>query len=193
MKNVFLDTETTNIRPGQICQISYIVDNGVNLRAVNHFLEVDEMSSGAEAIHGFSIDKLKTLSCGKRFKDISNSLFSDLKDSLLICHNIAFDYSFLQDEFWRLSLNVPSCDIFCTMMYFVNICKIPGRSFLRNYKWPTLMELAGYLGITDNAVLKFQSDCFGSDKVAHDSRYDTTVLYLCYQEAITQNILKEVI
>ena len=66
MKLLFFDTETTNIRPGSICQLSYIVvDSSVKPQKTlgkNFFFTVEEMSPEAEAVHGFSLEKLYTLS-----------------------------------------------------------------------------------------------------------------------------------
>ena len=55
MKLLFFDTETTSIRPGHICQLSYItVDTSTKpqtTKGKNFFFTVDEMDEGAEAVH----------------------------------------------------------------------------------------------------------------------------------------------
>ena len=63
LRNVFFDTETTGWTPGQIAQLSVIVENQGKIElAKNYFFTVDEMSSGAEQAHHLSIDTLKQLS-----------------------------------------------------------------------------------------------------------------------------------
>ena len=68
MKLLFFDTETTSVKPGNICQLSYItVDTSTKPQTTigkNFFFTVDEMDEGAEAIHGFSLEKIYELSDG---------------------------------------------------------------------------------------------------------------------------------
>ena len=57
MKLLFFDTETTSVKPGHICQLSYItVDTTTKPQRTigkNFFFTVDEMDPGAEEVHGF--------------------------------------------------------------------------------------------------------------------------------------------
>ena len=70
MRIVFLDTETTGLEPGQICQLSYIVQEGNNLiKRVNQFFKVDYVDLGATKVNGLTKDMLDTLSKGKVFAD----------------------------------------------------------------------------------------------------------------------------
>ena len=66
---IYLDTETTGLRPGQICQLSYVIQDGQQVRGKNFFYTVDAVEYGAFMVHGFSVEKLKSLSKGKRFSD----------------------------------------------------------------------------------------------------------------------------
>lgn len=61
---LLIDTETTSYHPGQIAQLSYIhLDDDRNyITAKNYFFTVDEMDPYAEAIHGFSLERLYNLS-----------------------------------------------------------------------------------------------------------------------------------
>ena len=52
MRNVFLDTETTNLTPGQIAQLSYIVEDNGKVQGKNFFFKVDSMDEGAEKVTG---------------------------------------------------------------------------------------------------------------------------------------------
>ncbi len=60
MKMIFFDTETTGIRPGNICQLSYIlVDTSYKPTKTigkNIFFTVDYVEPSAQDVHGFSID-----------------------------------------------------------------------------------------------------------------------------------------
>ena len=71
MKLLFFDTETTSVRPGHICQLSYItVDTSTKPQTTigkNFFFTVDEMDPAAQEVHGFSLEKLYELSNGLEF------------------------------------------------------------------------------------------------------------------------------
>mgnify|MGYP003734308207 FL=1 len=70
---IFFDTETTGLKPGSICQLSYItVDASVKpqiTRGENIFFSVDYMEPSAEEVHGFSVEDLYELSGGLYFED----------------------------------------------------------------------------------------------------------------------------
>ena len=82
---LYLDTETTGLRPGQICQISYIMQTKNSVVAKNMFFTVDSVEYGAYSVHGFSVEKLKELSKGKRFEDCVLEIKEDLLKELLYC------------------------------------------------------------------------------------------------------------
>ena len=80
MKVVILDTETTGFeaKSNQIAQLAYlvIIDGQVEFKK-NFFFTVDKMDKGAENTHGFSIEKLKLLSEGRRFCHHAREIFED--------------------------------------------------------------------------------------------------------------------
>ena len=81
MKLLFFDTETTSIKPGSICQLSYItVDASTKPQVTtgkNFFFTVDEMDPSAQEIHGFSLEKLYELSKGhKHIHRLHKHIFS---------------------------------------------------------------------------------------------------------------------
>ena len=99
---IYLDTETTGLYPGQICQLSYIIQNGTKLTPKNFFFSVDYVEKSAQMIHGFSVELLKQLSGGNDFScDICEIERDFLSANCLIAHNTAFDFSFLRKEFER--------------------------------------------------------------------------------------------
>ena len=83
MKLLFFDTETTSIKPGSICQLSYItVDASTKPQVTtgkNFFFTVDEMDPSAQEIHGFSLEKLYELSEGHYFEDLAFDFINDFR------------------------------------------------------------------------------------------------------------------
>ncbi|EKN43122.1 putative DNA polymerase III subunit epsilon [Clostridium botulinum CFSAN001627] len=152
MKKIFIDTETTGLEPGEIIQLTYCVCD-INFRgeekvsfAKNFFFDVDYIEESAEAIHGFSVEKLKILSKGKKFKDLASEISSDLKDGIFIAHNVNFDRKFVTAEFNRLNdMNWIPKEFFCTMEYFKPIVKATTRT--GKLKKPRLEEAVDFLDI----------------------------------------------
>lgn len=77
MKLVVFDTETTDLRPGQICQLSYLIAADGVVAGKNLFFSVDEMNESPEAVHGMSMEMLEELSGGERFEDRAQEIFDD--------------------------------------------------------------------------------------------------------------------
>jgi DNA polymerase III epsilon subunit-like protein len=70
-KYMVLDTETSGFKLGQICQLSYITfdENFKILKTFNQYFVVESVDEWASNVHGLTVEKLKTLSGGKIFKD----------------------------------------------------------------------------------------------------------------------------
>lgn len=187
MKKIFLDTETTGFKPGQICQLTYTItiDDKVE-SAKNFFLSCDYVDPGAEKIHGFSVERLKKLSGGRTFKDIAKEVATDLQDGIFIAHNVNFDIDFVKTEIERASYPFIIAGQFCTMKYFENIIKLKGK-YKGKYKWPRLEETMQFLNI--NAEGKgFNSDLqklYGDEGISfHDARFDVCGLVSVYYKAL---------
>jgi DNA polymerase III alpha subunit (gram-positive type) len=102
MRRVYLDSETTDLTPGQICQLSYFIeDNGKIIKTINHYFDVKEISESAAQVNGFTLEKLKKLSDGMRFSDVAFLVNKDLQDNIIIGHNISFDERFVRAELYR--------------------------------------------------------------------------------------------
>lgn len=195
MKLLFLDTETTDKSPGQVCQLTYIIYDTNPLtpqdkvKAKNFFFSVDFMSDTAYKIHGFDIDKLKTLSGNLQFKDLYKLFKRDLIESdFIIGHNVNFDISFLTKEFERIDISFKPKNIFCSMNYFKNILKL--KSSTGSIKSPKLSELLEYLKINDDNILESTKKLFNNeDSYFHDARFDTTALYLSIIKAIKLKLI----
>lgn len=183
-KYMVLDTETTGLEPGQICQLSYLIfDENFEIEKIyNRFYNVEYVEEGASNIHGFTKEKLDILSEGKEFDfDISEICFDFIDVEKIIIHNKEFDLKFLDFEFKRFNTEIDlRSKSFCTMNYHTDILKLPGKS--RNgsgYKWPRLSETLKYYGICDEHVLEISQKYFSCDEIGfHDARFDVTGLYL---------------
>ena len=175
---LYFDTETSGLKPGQICQLSYVLQNKNSVTAKNFFFTVDSVEYGAYMVHGFSVEKLKKLSGGKRFCDFIDEIEKDfLSSDILVSHNTAFDFSFMRTEFERAGKIFHINDEFCTMKKSTPVCKLK-RTSSPNYKYPKLSELCAYFGITDGLLKDTSNALFGAQAGYHDARFDTTAVYI---------------
>jgi DNA polymerase-3 subunit epsilon len=127
MKTMILDTETTGFQPGQICQLTYaIVDEAKNfevIKAFNKFFPVEKVDSGAEAVHGLSVEKCLELSEGKPFSESADEILEDLCSvERIVIHNQKFDVRFMDAELTRVEkpFNFEPVS-FCTMEHYTPI------------------------------------------------------------------------
>lgn len=180
---LYLDTETTGLRAGEICQLSYILQDTLEIKTKNFYFTVDYIEPSAVSVHGLTTQKLKLLSNGKKFKDSYLEILSDLTNAdLIVTHNTSFDFSFLRAEFERVGVIFDESKGFCSMKKSVPVCKLQ-RPNSKGYKYPKLCELTAFLGITDQEILINTKNIFGSDCGYHDARFDTTAVYLACEKA----------
>jgi len=182
MKRVFLDTETTGLSPGQIAQLSIIIDeDGKEPIGKNYFFEIDYITSGAQEVCGRGIEFYKQASGGKRFKDSMHEILADLDGATLIAHNLSFDENFISTELWRQQVIFKPADRFDTMLYFKDICKIVGKN--GRIKNPKLEELVNFFNINRDKITKYSEQLFDTDNTGgfHDARYDTTAMFVVFQ------------
>lgn len=200
MKLLFFDTETTSVKPGNICQLSYItVDTSTKPQQTigkNFFFTVDEMDEGAEAIHGFSLEKLYELSEGLEFFDRIQEFMRDFFDAdFVIGHNVQFDVKFLKHEVDSLynagmiETNWEPKKTFCTMAYYKPICSIPSANG-NGIKNPKLSEVINFLGISDAAIAAKADELFQGSGNYHDARFDTAAVYLLVIEGMKKKLIK---
>lgn len=179
-KMVWLDTETSGLRPGQICQVSYIIDANGYLEGKNMFFSVDYIEPGAAETTGFDVESLRNMSGGLTFADRASEIAEDLKGSMLICHNVNFDRKFLDMEFYRLGMLAGYEKTFCTMEFFTPLVALPKKRG-SGYKFPRLEEVADWLMIDRDKVASYAQKVFGtSSRISfHDARFDTTLMVVC--------------
>lgn len=187
MKLLFFDTETTSIKPGSICQLSYItVDAGVKPQITtgkNFFFTVDEMDPSAEEIHGFSLEKLYELSNGQYFEDLVPDFFDDFVNAdFIIGHNVNFDVRFLKHELLSLGEDFNPKNVFCTMAYYRDICKIKKAN--GEIKNPKLSEVIDWLNISTEKIAETSEKLFEGSGNYHDARFDTAATYLTVIEGL---------
>ena len=192
MKLLFFDTETTGIKPGSICQLSYIVtDTSTKPQTTigkNFFFTVDEMGEEAQKIHGFSLEKLYELSNGMYFEDFFEEFLNDfIEADFIIGHNVQFDIKFLKHELSGLGEEFIPSNIFCTMQYYKDICNIlkPNGSV----KNPKLEEVVRFLNITDKQIADKANELFQGSGNYHDARFDTTATYLLIIEGLKRGYI----
>lgn len=175
---LYFDTETSGLHPGQICQLSYIMQSKKETIAKNFFFTVDNVEYGAYMVHGFSLEILFKLSKGKRFSYFIKEIETDFKNAdLVVSHNTAFDFMFMRAEYERLGLDFIVKAEFCSMKKMTPVCKL-NRSSGVGYKYPKLSELCAYFGITDREISITSEKLFGKSADYHDARFDTTAVYL---------------
>lgn len=179
MKKVFLDTETTGFAPGQIGQLSMIIEeeNG-EIVCKNYFFDIDYISDSASEATGRDLDFYKQASGGKRFADYKDEIFNLLSESTLIAHNVKFDENFISTEFWRLKTTFKPSATFDTMTYFKDICKIYKDGKIKN---PKLSELIGHFSINSDKIRAYARKLFNIDtENFHDAIFDTTAMYIAF-------------
>lgn len=192
MKLLFFDTETTDIKPGNICQLSYIlVDNNSKPQTTigkNFFFTVEDMSSSAEDVHGFSLEKLYELSQGLYFEDQLDTFIEDfLTADIIIGHNVNFDLKFMSHELEFCDIELKPSHTFCTMGYYKDKCKLTnGKGGIKN---PRLEEVITFLGISKEDIENKCRELFQGVGHYHDARFDTTATYLIVTTGIRKGLI----
>lgn len=194
MRIIVFDTEATDLTPGQICQLSYLIVEGDQIQGKNLFFTVDEMSEGAYEVHGMSMEDLEKLSGGERFEDRAEEIFEDFSHAgLLIGHNVAADDRYIRVEFERAGLKLKKIKTFCTMNYFASVMNMKRKVNIGRPKPPKLEELVEYYHLDTEYVVEKATEWFGGGGAAHDARYDTAATYLCVVAATQKGDLRGVL
>ena len=191
MRIIVFDTETTSLKPGQICQLAYLIVEDGAVTGKNMFFTVDEMNERSQGIHGFSMEMLKELSGGLRFEDRAAEIHADFSAADVIAgHNVSFDIRFLTAEFERCALSMPKAKPFCTMNYFTGNMMMRRKFQAYRPKPPKLVELKEYFSLDDNEIEQNSEKWFGGGAASHDARFDTAMTYMCLKAAEEKGILK---
>ncbi len=179
MKTIIFDTETTDLKPGRICQLTYVILNEGHSIGKNFFFTVDFVSPSAEAVHGFSVQQLEELSDGRRFFSSAQEIYDDFCDAIIVGHNVDFDISFMKLEMDNAGFEFSYACKIDTMKEFAPYCRLPHYKFA--YKFPKLTELMGCLAIAEGEIEKTAMALFGEQGQGfHDARYDVAATTLAY-------------
>ncbi len=112
-----VDLETTglNFNRDQITEVGVIIINNGQIEQKFHSLVNPRCAVPPfiTQLTGITNEDLKN---APLFEDISKDLFALLQGSLFIAHNAKFDYSFLQQAFERVNLNL-NLDLLCTVQF----------------------------------------------------------------------------
>lgn len=183
LKNIFFDTETTDLNPGQIGELSYIIEGENGIEDVgNLFFKVDSVAEDAQKTHGFSADDFERLSGGLTFKDRHIEVYDLFKDKRLVAHNVSFDIKFISSELWRCGISFQPLEKTCTMQFFKDVLKIPAKTMRYGpYKNPKLSEVIDFYGLDPVKIALYTEQLFGAGtnlQGYHDSRFDTAAMYV---------------
>lgn len=189
---LYFDTETTGLYPGQICQLSYVLQDKTGATAKNFFFAVDFVEYSAFLVHGFSKEKLQVLSGGKKFSDNFLEIKKDFERAdLIVSHNTNFDFSFMRKEYERLNEIFLLKNEFCSMKKFTPICKLKRKSG-EGYKYPKLSELCEFLGISEKDIQNGAQKLFNASSTFHDARFDTSAVYLAVNKGLEKDCFEEI-
>ena len=185
--NLYFDTETTGVRRGKRCQLSYILQDESGAVGKNMFFHVGYVEPSAAAVHGFTAEVLYELSQGRVFADRFGEIAEDFRAAdVLIAHNFSFDFMFMSAEFERLGERFTYKNSLCSMKKFTPVCRLP-RANGTSYKYPKLSELCEFLDIYPYDVTCETMRLFRAAPSAHDARYDTAALYLAMNEGVKRH------
>jgi DNA polymerase-3 subunit epsilon len=188
------DTEATDLVPGQICQLSYLLVDCGKVKGKNLFFEVDDMSEGAQEVHGLSMDMLRELSGGLRFEDAAGDVFQDFAAAgMWVGHNVSADERYLRVEMERCGLKLPKKPTFCTMNYFTGDMNLARKVNIGRPKPPKLTELAQFFDLGEDFVAEKAAEWFGVGGQLHDARFDTAATYLCLVEGTKRGRVRGVL
>lgn len=175
---LYFDTETTGLYPGNVCQLSYIMQDNSCTRAKNFYFTVDSVEYNAYLVHGLSKEILLSLSEGRRFSDNIDEIICDFENAdLIVSHNTSFDFMFMRKEFEACGKVFQIKNEFCSMKGTVSLCKLPKKRGA-GYKYPKLNELCSHFSISEVEISKATEKLFDCDSTFHDARYDSTAVYL---------------
>jgi DNA polymerase III epsilon subunit family exonuclease len=110
-----LDLETTGLRPStdRVLEIALVVlDPDGGLAETFSTLVNPGCDPGPTFAHGITTEMLVG---APAFEDVAQDLAHRIKGTVLVAHNVNFDYNFLRCEFERAGLDMPDTPTLCTI------------------------------------------------------------------------------
>jgi DNA polymerase III epsilon subunit-like protein len=187
---LFFDTETTGLPKDwkapitdinnwpRLVQIAWIVFNedGERINNEDYIIKPEKFLIPEEAskVNGITTDI--ALTDGRDLLEVLCALNREIDNAdILVAHNMNFDSKIIGAEMIRkkLTTNLFSKRLICTMEVSTNFCKIPSNY---GYKWPKLSELHIKL--------------FGEDfQEAHNASVDIQATAKCFWKLMELNII----
>jgi hypothetical protein len=131
-KYCILDTETTSLY-GEIVEIGVLELSG-RVLLDQRIKPVGEMSEGAQAIHGISLEMLANEPI---FSEVYPRILEAIGDKTLIIYNASFDMERLWGDCERYSLPKIKNESDCAMYEYARFCG-QWSNYWGNYKWQPL-------------------------------------------------------
>jgi len=127
-----LDTETTDLY-GEIIEIA-ITDLEGNTLLNQRIKPLGEMSKGAQAIHGISLEMLAN---EPLFSDVYPRIQEAIKGKTVLIYNVSFDKARLIDDCQRHKLNQLKFKSECVMLQYAQYCG-DWSDYWESYRWQPL-------------------------------------------------------
>lgn len=155
---VVLDTETTGLGMGEICQIA-IVDHQANVLLDTLVKTHNRIPAEATAIHGITDDMVAEAPTWVDVREVVHEL-TDSK--LVIVYNQAYDVRLMaqSDRMWNLEPFEyrKHAHFECAMEAFAEYYGV-WNDYHSNYRWQTLTTAAAHVGYEFNAAHTALADC----------------------------------
>ncbi len=187
-KFLIFDTETTGLFDDtlnpeipdyypQIVQIAWVLfglgEQNVQIKSF-YINPTKRINPGASAVHGLKKDFLK-LHGSDPIKVFDEFLSDAQQATILIAHNIKFDFPILESELFRLGFGRPLKDknLWCTML--------AGKEYWGYKKYPKLIELAEFCNDIGHCI-----NIPNEDKL-HDAASDVDLTLECFAFLLRDN------
>jgi DNA polymerase-3 subunit epsilon len=95
----------------------------------------------------------------------------------------------METEVTRCGVEFKNKNIFSTMRYYKDICKLKGRN--GKNKYPKLSDVVKFLCIDDGTISNAAKKYFNGSDDFHDARYDTAATFLLVTEGIKQGYIPQ--
>lgn len=189
--DIFLDTETTGLKPGQIAQISAIkVCEHKIIDKINMYFEVEHVCEDAAKVTGRGAEDYRVLSGGIKFNDRADEIANFLRGAQIYGYNINFDNKFIKAEFKRTgrykvyeAYNTGAYDevVLTANDVMDKASKHINLDSLGIYKKKAkLSELISGLKLNEKKIEQFTASVFGLNETVsfHDATFDTVCTYI---------------
>jgi DNA polymerase-3 subunit epsilon len=161
----FFDTETTGLvkwdvedtHPDQPRMVSLGLvltdDDGREIFSLGCIIKPEgfEIPEKAASIHGITTEMANHFGLPSKMV-LGFFLMCASQSHTCVAHNYKFDRTILNRELFLMTQKInqeysplPDSKSFCTMLAIMNVCRIPGTSKGRGFKWPKLEEAYRFL------------------------------------------------